>query len=68
MEKVIINVEGMSCNHCKMSVESALNQTTGVSKAEVNLEAKNVTIEFDTALSNLSDLKEIIEDTGFDVV
>lgn len=68
MEKVIINVEGMSCNHCKISVESALNKVDGVSGAEVNLDAKNVTVKFDSATTNLEQLKVTIDDTGFDVI
>ena len=68
MEKVIINVEGMSCNHCKISVESALNKVDGVSGAEVNLDAKNVTVKFDSETTNLEQLKVTIDDTGFDVI
>lgn len=31
-----IKVEGMTCNHCKSSVEGALNQLDGVNNAAVN--------------------------------
>jgi copper chaperone len=33
-----LRVEGMSCNHCKTSVEKALKSVTGVENAEVNLQ------------------------------
>lgn len=39
MEKVI-HIEGMSCNHCKMSVEKALGALAGVTSAEVSLQDK----------------------------
>lgn len=35
-----IRIEGMQCNHCKMSVEKALNELDGVIKVEVSLEDK----------------------------
>lgn len=33
-----LKVEGMSCNHCKASVEKALKNVAGVENAEVNLQ------------------------------
>lgn len=36
MEKTL-HIEGMSCNHCKMSVEKALKAVEGVTEAEVDL-------------------------------
>ena len=67
MEKTIISVNGMTCNHCKMSVENALKRLEGVNSAEVSLENKNVTVEFDNSKISLDVLKETIDDTGFDV-
>lgn len=67
MEKTIIGVNGMTCNHCKMSVENALKRLDGVNSAEVSLENKNVTVEFDNSKIGLDALKEAIDDTGFDV-
>lgn len=43
MEKTLI-VQGMTCGHCKMSVEGALKEIDGVSAAEVNLEAGSVDV------------------------
>jgi len=34
-----IKVEGMSCNHCVSAVKRALEESSGVEKAEVNLKA-----------------------------
>ena len=67
MEK-IIRVEGMTCNHCKMAVEGALKKLNGVSNAIVSLENKNVTVNFDDASVNFEQMKEAIEDQGYDVV
>ncbi len=66
MEKTL-NVEGMSCGHCKMSVEGALKEINGVSSAEVNLEAGNVDVSFDETKVNVAAMKEAIEEQGYDV-
>jgi len=64
--KKTISIEGMQCNHCKMSVEKALNTMEEVAKAEVNLTDKTATIELVKEVDN-SKLKSIIEDLGFTV-
>ncbi|WP_202077601.1 copper chaperone CopZ [Caldalkalibacillus salinus] len=66
MEKTL-NVQGMTCGHCKMSVEGALKELDGVSLAEVNLEAGNVDVTFDESKVNVDAMKEAIEEQGFDV-
>ena len=57
-----IKVYGMSCNHCKASVERAVSKVPTVTKAEVDLASKTLYIE-----GEISDqmVKEIIEDLGF---
>ncbi|QGS68486.1 copper chaperone CopZ [Oceanobacillus sp. 143] len=60
-------VQGMSCGHCKASVEGALKKLDGVSAAEVNLESSNVEITYDEAKVSLKNMKEAIEEQGYDV-
>lgn len=43
MEKRIL-IEGMMCNHCKMSVEKVLGAVPGVTAVTVDLEAKTATV------------------------
>lgn len=66
MSKKIISIEGMSCNHCKMSVEKALNSIEGVTKVEVSLENKNAIIESSKEIDD-NKIKETIESEGFAV-
>lgn len=66
MEKTL-NVQGMTCGHCKMSVEGALNELDGVSAAEVNLESGKVDVTFDEAKVNVDAMKEAVEEQGYDV-
>ncbi|WP_310653354.1 copper chaperone CopZ [Staphylococcus aureus] len=64
----ILNVEGMSCGHCKSAVESALNNIDGVTSAEVNLENGQVSVQYDDSKVAVSQMKDAIEDQGYDVV
>ena len=61
-----IKIEGMQCNHCKMSVEKALNSIEGVTKVDVSLENKTATIESQKEIEN-DKIKEVIEEAGFEV-
>ena len=64
MNTKTIYIEGMSCNHCKMSAEKALNSIDGIIKAEVNLEKKNAIIEYETNIDNKT-IEKVIEEAGF---
>lgn len=65
MEKVM-NIEGMSCNHCKMAVEKALNQLDGVS-ALVDLDTKSATVKLTNDISD-DKLKEVVTEAGYQVI
>jgi copper chaperone len=67
MEKTILNVEGMSCEHCVKAVKNAVGKLPGVSGVAVDLKAKTVMVEYDPALSGISDIKNAIIDQGYDV-
>lgn len=67
MKTETINVEGMSCNHCKQAVESALTNLDGVSTATVNLSEGHVDVDYDDNKVTFSHMKDAIEDQGYDV-
>jgi copper chaperone len=64
-DNMVIKIEGMSCNHCKMAVEKALKAVTGVESAEVDLEKKQAVV---TGSAQVADLHAAIEDAGFTVI
>lgn len=67
MEKVL-KVQGMSCAHCVRSVEESVGELEGISTVEVNLDRGEVTVDFDQQVVTLDQVKETIEDQGYDVV
>lgn len=61
-----IYIEGMQCNHCKMTVEKSLGELEGVTKVEVSLEDKKAVIELQKEIED-SKIKEAIANVGFEV-
>lgn len=46
MEQVRFRVPAMSCMHCVRAIERELSAVPGVSRVEVRLEAKTVSVDF----------------------
>ncbi|WP_174733011.1 copper chaperone CopZ [Mesobacillus harenae] len=67
MEKTILNVSGMTCGHCEKAVKNALMGVDGVASVTVNLKDGKTEVEYDAEKANVSQLKEAVEDQGYDV-
>ena len=63
--QITIPIGGMTCAACSSRIERTLNGTEGVIEAVVNLATERATIVFDTSVVRPSDLKKVIEDTGY---
>ena len=63
-----IQVEGMTCGHCVETVTQAVNSVQGISQVSVNLETKQVTVDFDESLTNVDTISSKITEAGFEVV
>lgn len=61
-----IHIEGMQCEHCKMTVKKVLSQLDGVTKVEVNLENKKAIIESHKEIDD-EKIKGALLDAGFQV-
>lgn len=66
MKKAIL-IEGMSCNHCKATVEKALNALDGVSNATVDLQSKKAVIDVEPSVSDELIL-ETVSDLNFNPI
>lgn len=58
----IYHIEGMSCNHCRMSAEKAILAVDGVTTATVDLQTKEAHVE-GTATDEA--IIKAIEEIGF---
>ena len=62
-----LKVEGMSCQHCVMSVTKALNQLEGIKNVQVDLAKGEV--RFDNTKDMASGrIEKAIQDAGYEVV
>ncbi|MBI4856324.1 MAG: heavy-metal-associated domain-containing protein [Acetobacterium woodii] len=68
MEKMILNVEGMSCAHCERAVKNAVGELDGVESVNVDLNGKTVEIEYDPGKLGFESFKAAIEEEDFNVV
>lgn len=67
MSSTTLDVPGISCAHCKSSIESAVSIIDGVSRVEVAIEARKVDVDYDDATTDLTEIVRAIEDQGYDV-
>uniref|UniRef100_A0A7N9AV70 P-type Cu(+) transporter n=1 Tax=Mastacembelus armatus TaxID=205130 RepID=A0A7N9AV70_9TELE len=63
---VTIHIEGMTCNSCVQSIESMISQRKGVVSTQVSLTDHKGVFEYDPLLTTPEELREAIEDMGFD--
>jgi Cu+-exporting ATPase len=59
-------ISGMTCASCSTRLERVLNQTPGVSRAQVNLASEKARIETNEGGPNLSDLVAVVQRAGFE--
>lgn len=67
MANLILNVPDISCDHCKMSIEGAVNELNGVESAMVDVAEKSVAVSYDDGVLTRDAIVEAIEEQGYDV-
>lgn len=67
-EKQMLEIEGMTCATCALTVEKALSKVEGVHQASVNLATEKASISYDPAHVSLSELATAIEKAGYKAV
>ncbi|MED1202365.1 copper chaperone CopZ [Heyndrickxia acidicola] len=68
MEKITLEVQGMSCGHCVKAVEGSVGALEGVKEVKVHLSESLVDIEYNIEKVSLDTIKETIDDQGYDVI
>jgi len=63
----ILNVNGITCEHCVDTIKEAVGILVGVLRVDVDIEQKQVVVEFDEKLAKPEDLIDKIEEIGFEV-
>lgn len=65
MHTEIIKVEGMNCMGCVNKVKTGLEGIAGVKSADVSLEQKQATIQYDESETGPQQLRQAIRIAGF---
>ena len=65
--KEVLNVDGITCEHCVKTIKEAIVNLVGIFSVEVNIEKKQVIIEFDEKQAKSEDLIDKITGAGFGV-
>lgn len=65
IEMKVYHIEGMNCNHCRMSAEKALQSVEGVTNATVDLASKEAHVE---GTASKEELAKAISEIGFTLV
>ena len=63
--KLNLKIDGMGCEHCIKSVREALEGVNGVKVLDVKIGSAEVEVENDSVLN---DIKEKLDDAGYDLV
>ena len=65
IDRVILDVPGMSCPSCPFTVQKSLEKLTGVIKAEASLEQKKAVVLFDPTKVSVQEMIEATIQAGY---
>ena len=67
IEEITLAIEGMTCASCISHVTHALENVSGVEKANVNLATEKATVRLEAQAAGLDTLFEAVKDAGYRV-
>ena len=63
----IIDVDGITCDHCVATIKKAIESLSGIIKVNVDKQKQQVVVEFNESLKNSKKILEKIGEAGFEV-
>lgn len=63
----VFNVNGMTCSNCMDLVRSAVSAIDGVNNVNVDLETRQVKVDYDSKITNDTQIKTAINNMGYKV-
>ncbi|MCX2679875.1 mercuric transport protein MerTP [Galbibacter sp. EGI 63066] len=67
VQKVEFSISGMTCNGCAAHVDHEVNKLPGIINITTSYKNKNSIIEFDSSKTDVEEIKEAINATGYTV-
>ncbi len=65
INKVEIQIEGMTCDACQNHVDFAVNELNGIVSLSTSYENQNTIVEFDTTQTSIIEINQAISSTGY---
>lgn len=62
---VTLDVPGMTCNFCPITIRKALEKVPGVTEAKASFDTKTATVTFDPAKTNVDELMKATANAGY---
>ncbi len=67
MARAVLVVPDISCEHCEHAITSALSPLDGVRTVEVDIEGREVKLDYDEAAVTLERVKEVLAEEEYPV-
>lgn len=67
-DKTIINIIGMHCSACALTIEKALKKIPGVTGAKVNFNSEKAFVEYDPVRTSPGELHQAISEAGYKTI
>ncbi len=68
IQKVNIEINGMTCNSCEEHVNHSVNKLDGILNVESSYENGSSQIKFDNSKTNIEEIEKAINSTGYTVI
>lgn len=68
MEKLVLKVEGMACEHCEITIQDAVRKLPGIKKVKASKRKKEVVAEYEPDQVTEEQIRKAIDDTGYKIV
>lgn len=65
MKKRVVEVEGMICASCALTVKKAIESTDGTSDVDVNLVTNSATFSYDPDIITILDIQKNVKKVGY---
>jgi copper chaperone len=67
VDRVTLQVEGMSCGHCVKAIENSVTAISGVDNVQVQLDSGTVNVEFNKGVVEVGQITNAIEEQGYTI-
>ncbi|HBQ61758.1 MAG TPA: mercury(II) reductase, partial [Balneolaceae bacterium] len=64
MKELELDIAGMTCDHCAVSIEKNLSKLPGIQKADVSYPNGKATVAFDDSTLDKTSVIEAVNETG----